>query len=437
MKKNIKTFFFLFLIIFIYSNIYSQQYWYRVSSPTVRTLKKCHFPDRVHGWVVGESGIIVHTSNRGETWVVQNSTIGLPIEDVFFLNERLGWCIANDYYHNGTYIIKTTNGGANWIASQYPDSTFFINTIFYTDSLTGFMGGFGSLYGGLIFRTSNGGLNWERCHVDSSACTFLPILNFDFDGAGGLACGGIFDIQGAMWTSTDGGFNWVTQCVGPEPVFNIIWLDSTRAIGTGGDPEYGASLVRTFDRGRSWIYDTTGKWGIGQNLAFRTGADVWIPLGFSSRWAHSTDSTKTWTEVLTSDTTAIYATVFLDSLLGWSFGDTGAIFKFDTSMIGISSNQNNTPRQTRLFQNYPNPFNPQTTIRFEVDNTARVRIVLYDLLGKELRLLTDEIRRPGIYSVSFSSAGLSSGVYFYRIQARQVGSLTGVYSETKKMVILK
>jgi photosystem II stability/assembly factor-like uncharacterized protein len=430
MKKKFKIFLFLFLLTFLYTNIYSQQYWYRVSSPTNKTFRRCHFPDSVHGWIVGDSGVIVHTSNRGDTWILQNSTIGLPIEDVFFLNERLGWCIANDYFYNGTYIIKTTNGGANWLALQYPDSTFFINTIFYVDSLTGFFGGFGSLYGGLIFRTSNGGLDWTRCQVDSSACSFLPILKFDIKGVYGLACGGIFDIQGAMWASTNGGLRWKTQCVGPEPVFNIMWLDSTFAIGTGGDPEFGASLVRTSDAGDTWLYDTTGKWGIGQNLAFRTPADVWVPLGFSFRWAHSTDSTKTWTEVVTLDTTELYATVFLDSLLGWTFGDTGAIFKFDTSMIGITKNQNNIPQQTGLLQNYPNPFNPRTTIRFEVHSTARVRIVLYDLLGRELRLLTDEFRRPGIYTISFSAEGLSSGVYFYRLQA-------GTFSEAKKMVVLK
>jgi hypothetical protein len=133
---------------------------------------------------------------------------------------------------------------------------------------------------------------------------------------------------------------------------------------------------------------------------------------------------------VTLDTTELYATVFLDSLLGWTFGDTGAIFKFDTSMIGITKNQNNIPQQTGLLQNYPNPFNPRTTIRFEVHSTARVRIVLYDLLGRELRLLTDEFRRPGIYTISFSAEGLSSGVYFYRLQA-------GTFSEAKKMVVLK
>ena len=421
----------IFLTLFVSAETtHCQQYWFRIPSPTTKWLKRCHFPDPVNGWVVGDSGVILHTANRGQTWVLQNSTVDFFIDDVYFLNERLGWCAANDFSHNRAYTIKTTNGGINWTSVQLPDTTIVVYTVYFTDSLTGFVGAFGGLGGGMILRTTNSGLNWTQSEIDTAVCSFLPIYKIDFRGLAGLACGGIFDIQGAAWTSTDGGLRWKAQCVAPEPIFNIMWLDSLTAIGTGGDPEFFSSIIRTSDGGNNWVYDTTGRWGIGQNLAYRTPADVWIPLGFSARWAHSIDSTRTWLEELSPDSSSIYAAVFLDTLTGWSFGTGGAIYRYDTSMIGVKNNQNYLPREIKLYQNFPNPFNPKTTIRFEVIKTSRVKIILYDLLGKELRLLTDEIRTPGIYSVSFSSAGLSSGVYFYRIQ-------TGAYSESKKMVILK
>jgi photosystem II stability/assembly factor-like uncharacterized protein len=425
--KNI-TRFGLIVLAFLFSSILFSQshYWVRIQSPTTKWFYRCSFPDSVHGWIAGDSGAIIHTSNRGQTWVVQNSTIDFFIEDIYFLNARFGWGIANDFYYSGTTILKTSNGGLNWSAARYPDTTLIINTIYFIDSLNGFLGGFG----GLVFKTVNGGLNWSPCQVDSSGCSFFPIRQFDFNGQRAFAVGGIIDIAGTIWASTDGGLTWKSQCVAPEPIIFVMWQDSMKAIGTGGDFEFGASTVRTNDIGNNWVYDTTGLFGVGQNIAFRTPADVWIPLGFSSRWAHSTDSANTWTEVLSPDSSSIYATVFLDTLTGWSFGTGGAIYRFDTSMIGVNNNQNNLPRDTRLYQNFPNPFNPQTTIRFEVFITARVRIILYDLLGRELRLLTDQIRKPGIYTVSFNSEGLSSGVYFYRLQA-------GKYSETKKMVLLK
>jgi photosystem II stability/assembly factor-like uncharacterized protein len=418
---------FAFFVFFFSSILLSNShYWVRIESPTTKWFYRCSFPDSVHGWVVGDSGVIVHTSNRGQTWAFQNSTIDFFIEDIYFLNARLGWGIANDFFYAGTTILSTTNGGLNWSSRRYPDTTLVLNTIYYIDSLTGFLGGFG----GIVLKTSNGGGNWIHCQVDSSGCSFFPIRQFDFIGNRAIAVGGMIDIAGTVWSSTNGGLSWKSRCVAPEPLYFIMWQDTFNAIATGGDYEYGASLVRTSDGGDSWIYEISGLFGVGQNIAFRTPADVWLPLGFSSRWAHSLDSARTWEEVFAPDSSSIYATVFLDTLTGWSFGTAGSIYRYDTNMIGVYNNQNIFPHETKLYQNYPNPFNPQTTIRFEVFRTARVRIVLYDMLGKEMRLLTDEIRKPGIYTVSFSSEGLSSGVYFYRLQA-------GKYAETKKTVVLK
>ncbi len=83
-----------------------------------------------------------------------------------------------------------------------------------------------------------------------------------------------------------------------------------------------------------------------------------------------------------------------------------------------------------LSQNYPNPFNPITTITYQIPQTDRVILKVYDVLGREIKTLVDEIKQPGRYEVEFNASGLSSGIYFYRIQA-------GSYSETKNMILLK
>jgi hypothetical protein len=88
------------------------------------------------------------------------------------------------------------------------------------------------------------------------------------------------------------------------------------------------------------------------------------------------------------------------------------------------------PRTFALSQNYPNPFNPATEIRFAVPTAGQVRLAVYDLLGREVRLLVDEARNPGTYAVRFDARGLASGVYLYRLEA---GSLTLV----RKMVLLQ
>ncbi len=68
-----------------------------------------------------------------------------------------------------------------------------------------------------------------------------------------------------------------------------------------------------------------------------------------------------------------------------------------------------------LFQNYPNPFNPTTTIKYEMPKAAYVKLVVYDVLGKEIKVLVDEQKAAGSYIVKFDGSDVPSGVYFYRI----------------------
>jgi hypothetical protein len=85
-----------------------------------------------------------------------------------------------------------------------------------------------------------------------------------------------------------------------------------------------------------------------------------------------------------------------------------------------------------LEQNYPNPFNPSTTIGFGVSGlgSSWVTLAVYDLLGHEVAVLVNEKKEAGYHEVRFDGTGLSSGVYFYRIQA-------GDFIETRKLLLLK
>jgi hypothetical protein len=91
---------------------------------------------------------------------------------------------------------------------------------------------------------------------------------------------------------------------------------------------------------------------------------------------------------------------------------------------------NGLPIEYNLFQNYPNPFNPSTTILYSVTNSELVRIKVYDILGREVKLLVNEIKQPGTYEVQFDASNLASGIYLYRIES-------GKFIQTKKMILLK
>ncbi len=88
------------------------------------------------------------------------------------------------------------------------------------------------------------------------------------------------------------------------------------------------------------------------------------------------------------------------------------------------------PRDIALQQNYPNPFNPSTTIGYRLNNRGHVILTVYDLLGREIRVLVNGEQPAGAYQVRFDAGGLASGLYFYRLQA-------GQYVDIRKMVLLK
>lgn len=427
MKLKFSTYIILLLVLLTGKAVFSQDYWVRQISPTTKWLYRCAFPDSLHGWAVGDSGVIVHTSNGGTNWDLQTSGIDGFIYDVFFVNKNLGWGIANGYNYFESVILKTTNSGLNWTYAYYPDSNIILNTICFTDSLHGFMGG----YQGVILRTNDAGQTWARASVDSGFYYQFHIYKIVFyNSLIGYAAGGIMDHGGVIWRTTNGGFNWQSYSVSPEPEYDIFIVNSQFVYGSGGDYEFGANFVRSTDTGVLWEYMPLSIFGIGESVCFRTPYDIWIPCGFSQRWAHSTDTGNSFTEVMGTDSSAIYDAKFTDSLHGWAFGANGSILKFNYSAIGIKPISGNIPKQDYLSQNYPNPFNPSTEIEYNLSRTSHVKIELYDLLGKKVMTLHDNIEQAGNHIIEFNSTGLSSGVYFYKM-------ITTNYTQTRKLVILK
>jgi hypothetical protein len=105
------------------------------------------------------------------------------------------------------------------------------------------------------------------------------------------------------------------------------------------------------------------------------------------------------------------------------------IFFYHSTITGIKANTTNA-KTLMLSQNYPNPFNPSTVIRYQLANSGMVTLKVYDVLGREVRTLVNERQTAGDHSVTFNAAKLSSGIYFYRLQA-------GNNIQTKKLVLMK
>ena len=99
------------------------------------------------------------------------------------------------------------------------------------------------------------------------------------------------------------------------------------------------------------------------------------------------------------------------------------------TLVGVEDDDN-IPLEYSISQNYPNPFNPSTIIRYSIKQTSQVILKLYDILGNEIATLVNEEKNPGIYEIEFDAYELTSGVYFYEIQA-------GPFNYIRKMSLIK
>ena len=99
-------------------------------------------------------------------------------------------------------------------------------------------------------------------------------------------------------------------------------------------------------------------------------------------------------------------------------------------LVGVESESETLPKKINLSQNYPNPFNPNTTISFSIPDESFVSLIVYDILGKEIKSLVSEKKTPGVYKIEFGSNKLPSGIYFFKL-------VVGDHIEIRKAVLLK
>lgn len=106
-------------------------------------------------------------------------------------------------------------------------------------------------------------------------------------------------------------------------------------------------------------------------------------------------------------------------------------FRFEWgTTTNTQNNKDILPLEYKLYQNYPNPFNPVTNIKYQIPNKCFVALKIYDILGKELTALVNEMQSAGTYEIGWDASQYSSGIYFYKVQTEN-------FSEVKKMVLIK
>lgn len=326
--QNIK----IFLIIFFIFNLsaVAQINWVQLDKPTIKNLKRAAFVDSSRGWVVGDEGTILRTTDGGQSWVLQNSQVTDNILDIYMLNNRLGWALAhvlpagkNEDF--GTMLLKTTNGGNAWTNEMFLEPETFFFSIVFLDSLNGWMCG----QSGKIVGTVDGGENWFDARVESPIYPRFPIRRIKFfSQLYGHVVGGLRDMGAVVWRTTNGGESWSFAQLGSEPLYDIHYFDSLNIMCVGGDFDFGAAVVHTTDGGANWDYSFINIYGEGRGVSFRTQSEGCVALGFSGSYMVTTDAGQTWQDVYTPDTSAVYDVVFTDRRNGFMFGSNGMILKY-------------------------------------------------------------------------------------------------------------
>ena len=142
-----------------------------------------------------------------------------------------------------------------------------------------------------------------------------------------------------------------------------------------------------------------------------------------------------WDATLENEPVRVLEAAKFDELVGvlyFSFSNFKLIPRTDDDFVGYTDVEENIeiPEVFSLSQNYPNPFNPTTVISYSIPQVTNVKLKVFDMLGREIATIVNKEQNAGVYNVQFNAANLSSGVYFYRIEA-------GSFVASKKLLLLK
>jgi hypothetical protein len=189
--------------------------------------------------------------------------------------------------------------------------------------------------------------------------------------------------------------------------------------------------------------------------ATRDGAN-WIPLedGYDSRF--QVDWLSAWNSRLNGSPSLIKkhemnllnafpagSTVFIRFRMYTDPGTTGWGWMIDNleiqgSLVSVGKDKGSVPADFALAQNYPNPFNPSTTIRFDVPVQSTVTIAIYDGLGRRVKTILDRQLNPGTYTEQWNATAFSSGVYYCRMEAKELAQGSNRrFSATTRLVLVK
>jgi len=267
------------------------------------------------GWTVGQSGMILHTSD-GVTWAVQDSGTSVELMDVHAIDALRVWTVGDQ----GT-ILASTDGGVTW-SPRSSATTVDLNAITFTDAKHGWAVG----RDGVVRATTDGGVTWKS-QITPTPYELLSVTFAD------SAHGWIGGIGGVLLHTNDGGVHWTEQDPGPTvtyPGWHLEEIHATSAL-VATVVGWGGSILKTTDGGAHWSWSNIGVVTDIYAGAF-LGSEGWV-VGHGGMVRHI-EAGGTWDDQLTPTSNALRDIEFNDTSEGWAVGDAGTILH--TTNGGVS-----------------------------------------------------------------------------------------------------
>lgn len=389
---------------------------YNSSGPPVNSIS---FADTNLGFAVGDQGVILKTLNGGNTWTQEPSNTVNDLNIISF-KSPLGFIGGS----NG-FLIRTINDGMDW--SQVNLGTNIeINSVCIQDQNRIWIAG----DEGLFMFSSDGGLTWSS-FSNYSIYNFYSIIAIDQSNIGVFG-GKISDNSLFFIESHNGGLSWQERLIPHLKKINIAFAKSNEAWAVG---DYGTiiftdrwflpveltSFIATLNRTKVNINWQTATELNNQGFEIQRKFDNsdWFTIGFRTGKGTTTEPTSYFYE---DDISELNSDKLYYRLKQIDFNGT---FSYSAEVEVITQ-----PLDFALYQNYPNPFNPTTTIKYEIPQSSNVKIEVFDILGRVVKVLFNEQKDAGRYEIKFDASSLASGIYYYRIKAND-------FIQTKKMMLIK
>ena len=396
------------LLLFISCQSIAQE-WRLQGSGTRMPLWSVFFTDTLRGWAVGKAGTILHTTNGGIQWINQQSpdTVN-TLCSVYFLDSLTGWAVG------GKGVIFTTDGGMNWISKNVGIDRCFWD-ITFVDRSIGWIVGSKCGSSGVILRTDDGGSTW-RILVDTAENGGYRSVHFANHNEGWIVGFNGFDNRDPdiILHSTNGGVSWSDQ-VSPKVggLSDVAFKDSSIGYAVGlTNVRY--AVVKTTDGGATWILAGPKMQSMNRLWSIAVG-DPQDILAVGEYLSRSRDGGVSWTLETLEQPKSIGGVFSIDRNNSWACGDSGSIWKYIPTVAEARGIDNPGEKELNI-RIYSLDNGNTITIEYMLEKQSFLSAVLYDMIGRNLAIITNQMYSAGRYVVSFNTNAYMNGAYILRTQ---------------------